>query len=217
MCGMLTWIYRTSGRHRDPTAGARPKPIAEPPQTCVSLGNKRFIAGSTIAPPRWAPQSRSTRCSRLTHARPPRPVAGFVFERRLVRRPCQTGRNCSVGAVQAMLRSAQHQFGIIATAVGIGTLIVTATAVFSELQAALNLIWKVPGEWGPRRIVLSQVALSQPLGFLAIGFLLLVSLVMTRRLLHLQWSISNWHKALRLSFHPCTQRSHSALLPCFLQ
>src|SRR4051812_7622048 len=47
----------------------------------------------------------------------------------------------SAGAVQVMLRSASRtQSGIIATAVGIGTLIVAATGVFGELQSALNVI-----------------------------------------------------------------------------
>ena len=89
----------------------------------------------------------------------------------------------SAGAVQAMLRSASGtRSGIIATVVGIGTLIVTATAVFSELQAALNVIWKVPatgnlGVWHflkPRILSFSVI--------LAIGFLLLLSLVISTAL-----------------------------------
>src|ERR1700759_3972348 len=51
----------------------------------------------------------------------------------------------SAAAVQAMLRSASGtRSGIVATAVGIGTLIIAATAVLGELQSALNLIWKAP-------------------------------------------------------------------------
>jgi membrane protein len=51
----------------------------------------------------------------------------------------------SAGAVQKMLANMNRaQTGIIATVLGFGTLLVTSTAVFSELQAALNLIWKVP-------------------------------------------------------------------------
>ena len=89
----------------------------------------------------------------------------------------------SAGAVQAMLRSASGtRSGIIATVVGIGTLIVTATAVFSELQAALNVIWKVPatgnlGVWHflkPRILSFSVI--------LTIGFLLLLSLVISTAL-----------------------------------
>ena len=84
----------------------------------------------------------------------------------------------SAGAVQAMLRSASStRSGIIATVVGVGTLIVTATAVFSELQAALNVIWKVPatGNFGVWRLLKTRI-LSFSI-ILVIGFLLLVSLV----------------------------------------
>jgi len=84
----------------------------------------------------------------------------------------------SASAVQAMLRSASStRSGIIATVVGIGTLIATATAVFSELQAALNLIWKVPaaGNLGVTHFLKSRF-LSLCV-ILVIGFLLLVSLV----------------------------------------
>src|SRR6516225_6119769 len=77
-------------------------------------------------------------------------VAGFVFgqdaaEGALFGELAKLVGPDSAGAVQAMLRSASStRSGIIATVIGIGTLIATATAVFSELQTALNLIWKVP-------------------------------------------------------------------------
>src|SRR5580704_10393092 len=55
----------------------------------------------------------------------------------------------SAGAVQAMLRGASAtRSGILATVVGIGTLMIGATAVFTELQAALNVIWKAPEKSG---------------------------------------------------------------------
>jgi membrane protein len=55
----------------------------------------------------------------------------------------------SAGAVQAMLRSASStRTGILATVVGFGTLIIGATAVLSELQSALNVIWKAPASGG---------------------------------------------------------------------
>src|ERR1700726_4464823 len=55
----------------------------------------------------------------------------------------------SAVAVQAMLRSASStRSGILATAVGIGALIIAATAVLGELQSALNVIWKVPASGG---------------------------------------------------------------------
>jgi membrane protein len=86
----------------------------------------------------------------------------------------------SAGAVQAMLANMKNTHsGIIATVLGIGTLIATATAVFSELQAALNLIWKVPATqnlpvwhyFKSRLLSLSVI--------LVIGFLLLVSLIIS--------------------------------------
>ena len=110
-------------------------------------------------------------------------VAGFVFGREaaegaLFGEIAKLVGPDSAGAVQAMLRSASStRSGIIATVVGIGTLIATATAVFSELQAALNLIWKVPaaGNLGVTHFLKSRF-LSLCV-ILVVGFLLLVSLV----------------------------------------
>ena len=89
----------------------------------------------------------------------------------------------SAGAVQAMLRSASGtRSGIFATAVGIGSLIIAATAVLGELQSALNLIWKAPpsGGLGLWHLIKSRlVSLSV---ILVIGFLLLVSLVISTAL-----------------------------------
>src|ERR1700740_2321424 len=100
---------------------------------------------------RWARQSRSTPVFSLAPMLViVSAVAGFVFGREaaegaLFGELAKVVGPDSAGAVQAMLRSASStRSGIIATMIGIGTLIVTATAVFSELQAALNVIWKVP-------------------------------------------------------------------------
>src|SRR5215469_13916364 len=110
-------------------------------------------------------------------------VAGFVFGREaaegaLFGEIAKLVGPDSAGAVQAMLRSASStRSGIIATVVGIGTLIATATAVFSELQAALNLIWKVPaaGNLGVTHFLKSRF-LSLCV-ILVIGLLLLLSVV----------------------------------------
>src|SRR5882672_7307944 len=90
----------------------------------------------------------------------------------------------SAAALQAMLRSASStRSGLFATAVGIGTLIIAATAVFGELQSALNVIWKAPASGslgGLWHLVKSRlVSLSI---ILVIGFLLLVSLVISTAL-----------------------------------
>jgi membrane protein len=111
-------------------------------------------------------------------------VAGFVFGREaaegaLFGELAKVVGPDSAAAVQAMLRSASStRSGIIATMIGIGTLIVTATAVFSELQAAVNVIWKVPAN---RNLGVWQLLKSRILSFsviLVIGFLL-VSLVVS--------------------------------------
>jgi membrane protein len=89
----------------------------------------------------------------------------------------------SAGAVQAMLRSASSTgSGIIATAVGIGTLIIAATAVFGELQSALNVIWKAPATASPGVWYLVKSRLLSLSIILVIGFLLLVSLVISAAL-----------------------------------
>jgi membrane protein len=115
-------------------------------------------------------------------------VAGFVFgqeaaEGALFGQLAKLVGPDSAGAVQAMLKSASStRSGIIATAIGISTLIVTATAVFSELQVALNVIWKVsttgsPTVWHFLRSRILSFAL-----ILVIGFLLLVSLLISTAL-----------------------------------
>lgn len=82
--------------------------------------------------------------------------------------------------VQAMIKNAgQAQAGVVATAVGLGMLLIGATTVFTELHAALNDIWNVPKseEWTWWDLVRARVS-----GFtiiLGIGFLLLVSLVVS--------------------------------------
>jgi len=89
----------------------------------------------------------------------------------------------SAGAVQAMLRSASStRTGILATVVGFGTLIIGATAVFSELQSALNVIWKAPssGSLGVWHLLKSRLLSLSVV--LVIGFLLLVSLVISTAL-----------------------------------
>jgi membrane protein len=89
----------------------------------------------------------------------------------------------SAGAVQVMLRSASRtQSGIIATAVGIGTLIVAATGVFGELQSALNVIWKASpaGSFSAWHVLKSRILSLSVI--LVIGFLLLVSLVISAAL-----------------------------------
>ncbi len=86
-------------------------------------------------------------------------------------------------AVQAILQSAdQPALGIIASALGIATLLIGASGAFVELQGALNKIWKVPRQ---RESVWLRVIRQRFLSFglvLGLGFLLLVSLVVSAAL-----------------------------------
>ena len=68
---------------------------------------------------------------------------------------------------------------MIATIVAVATLIVGATTVFAELQASLNVIWKAepPKESSIVWLVAYRLLSLSLIG--AIGFLLLVSLVVS--------------------------------------
>jgi membrane protein len=76
--------------------------------------------------------------------------------------------------------SSQNRSGL-AGALGLATLFVTASGVFSELQAALNAIWHTKPRLGTvSRLVRARLA---SLGLvMTLGFLLLVSLVVSTAL-----------------------------------
>jgi membrane protein len=86
-------------------------------------------------------------------------------------------------AVQAMLESArQPTTGWLATIVGIVMLVLGSTGVFAQLQDSLNTIWKVapkPGR-GIRGILRDRLLTFMMV--IAVGFLLLVSLVLSAAL-----------------------------------
>jgi membrane protein len=83
-------------------------------------------------------------------------------------------------AIQAMIESAADiESGLVATAVGVATLIFAASGAFAEIQEALNIIWKVKS----RRRSLVGGLLRQRLRSLSlvaiVGFLLMASLVVS--------------------------------------
>ena len=86
-------------------------------------------------------------------------------------------------AVQGLVQSAaDRETGRIAAYASLGVLVVLASSVFSEVQAALNAIWRAPPH--PRG-TLVQVALNKALSFalvLLTGVLLLLSLLATTAL-----------------------------------
>jgi membrane protein len=82
----------------------------------------------------------------------------------------------------AIVKSSEHNAGIIASVIGLVTLLVGASGVMIELQGALNTVWKVmpkPG-LGIKHFLRSRL-LSLGL-VVTLGFLLLVSLVMSTAL-----------------------------------
>lgn len=112
-------------------------------------------------------------------------VAGFVFGKDAAEGQIVTeiesliGREAAVLIQQAILNTNESGAGIIAIIIGIGTLIITATATFIELQDSLNIIWSVkskPGGVVKEFIRLRLVSFAM---IIAIGFLLVVSLVIT--------------------------------------
>ena len=82
--------------------------------------------------------------------------------------------------MQAMIESARKPAsGILASLFGLFTLLVGATGLFGELQGALNTIWDVPDQPGNGFIgILKNRFLSFTM-VLGIGFLLLVSLLVS--------------------------------------
>ena len=86
-------------------------------------------------------------------------------------------------AIEAMLAAASRPSeGMLATAIGIATLVFAAVGVVVQLKDALNTVWEVeppPGKgiWGFARTYVLSLA-----GVLSLGFLLLVSMLMTTAL-----------------------------------
>jgi membrane protein len=88
----------------------------------------------------------------------------------------------------AVAKANQTKGGVLGTVAGIAVLLVGATGVVVELQGALNAVWKVEpkpnrGVWGLVRTRLLSMGM-----ILSMGFLLLVSLVVSAALA----AISGW-------------------------
>ena len=112
-------------------------------------------------------------------------IAGLVFGERAAQNAIAGQIQGFVGpdsakTIQTMIESAhKHTQGIVATVVGVMTLLIGASGVFSEIQDALNTIWHVdPKEHSGTKQYIKSRLLS--LGMvLSIGFLLLVSLLLS--------------------------------------
>ncbi|MDP1998166.1 MAG: YihY/virulence factor BrkB family protein, partial [Rhodoferax sp.] len=113
-------------------------------------------------------------------------VAGLVFGQEAARGEIESQLRDLMGeqgasAVQALLASVDKPTeGVAATVVGVALLLVGATTVFGELQDSLDRIWRAPsqdraGGW----LALIRTRLLSFGMILAIGFLLMVSLVLS--------------------------------------
>ena len=115
-------------------------------------------------------------------------IAGLVFGREAAQGQILSQIEGLVGeqggrAVQAMLENARQPGpGIVASAIGLITLIIASTGVFAQLQVSLDTIWRVTPK--PGRGILGIIK-DRFLSFLMVivaGFLLLVSLVLSAAL-----------------------------------
>ena len=116
-------------------------------------------------------------------------VAGFFFGEEAARGEIFVQLRGLLGddgaaAVQGLLESASKPAqGVVATLSSIALLILGATTVFAELQTDLDRIWKAPA--AERKSGLWTLLRSRVLSFgvvLALGFLLLVSLILSAAL-----------------------------------
>lgn len=88
----------------------------------------------------------------------------------------------TANTLQTMIRSASDGLaGTLATLIGVVTILLAATGVFSEVQSTLNIIWKVKS----RRSTLSRLVRARlaSLGVvIVLGFVLMVSLALSAAL-----------------------------------
>jgi len=128
-------------------------------------------------------------------------VAGFIWEAEAVKAQVMSQIQGLVGAeganfVADLIESASNPAeGIIATIVGVITLLFGALGVFNELHNSLNIIWEVKEEktegfWQAVKKAIVDRFLSFTM-VLGIGFLLLVSLVVSAGLSATQELVGN--------------------------
>ena len=111
-------------------------------------------------------------------------IAGLVFGRAAAQGAITAqlgglmGRQTADVLQSAVANSANTSAGTLATILGIIAVIVTASGVFSEMQSALNAIWKAKPEGTTVSRLIKARAVS--LGLVAsLGFLLIVSLAVS--------------------------------------
>jgi membrane protein len=130
-------------------------------------------------------------------------IAGLFFSRQtavnhLVHELQQLVGPKGADVVRQVLESASGLGqGVWAISVGIVTLVLGASAIFAELQAALNIIWGVKAQ--VRRGVLLDLIIDRLRSFsiaVGVGFLLLVSLVLSAVVSGIRDYLTYWMPAL---------------------
>lgn len=115
-------------------------------------------------------------------------IVGLVFGHKAAERDVIQQVQMLIGAqgakaIQAVLQGSRNTtHGIIATAVGVVTLLFGASGVLIELQDALNTIWEVPSRTLARWSKITGFVKQRLFSFaivLSIGFLLVVSLAVS--------------------------------------
>jgi membrane protein len=121
-------------------------------------------------------------------------LAGYFFEQQAVSNEINQQVRALVGSkaaqdVQAIVSNASQSEGFtLSSVISLATLLFGATGVFYQLQQTLNVMWEVKSQ--PKRKLL-KLAMDRLFSFgliLVVGFLLLVSLVLSTVLS----MISNW-------------------------
>lgn len=98
------------------------------------------------------------------------------------------GKEAASGVETMIANSSQKDNSLLATIIGVATLLFGATAVFYQLQKSLNILWGVEVKEGAgiKKLLIDR---ATSLGvILVIGFLLLISLVLTTLLT----ALSDW-------------------------
>jgi membrane protein len=115
-------------------------------------------------------------------------IVGLVFGEEAARHQILNQIQSLVGeqsakTIQDMIERADRpSYGVVATVVGIATLLVGASGVFGQLQDSLNSIWGVEPKAGRGILGMLKDRFISFLAVLGTGFLLLVSLVLSAAL-----------------------------------
>ncbi len=106
------------------------------------------------------------------------------------------GHETAIEVQNMILTVAKANNSFVATLIGIITILIGASAVFAQLQKALNNIWEVQPKLRRRFSRLLRRRLFSFGLILTVGFLLLISLTLTTLLAALSdWATSNWPSA----------------------